>query len=330
MAKSQLHAGTITIAWDACRREAWEERTSSLPRLPLQQGWTYGEAARALGGTIHRALWQDADGPLAQGQWLLRRRMAGNTQIGALAVCLQGPLWLRKRPPTSSQIMAMTAALREHHPFGRRVIPIWMPYLPPEQTQALHDAGLRQVMTPVTHGWLDLTHEAEALRRKLDSKWRNRLRAVEKSPPPITSHERIEDTTWLLTQDQIQQYQKGFLALPPSFTQAFAQAAEQQEDGSGILMLEAHYDGVPAAAQLFLLQGSFAHYHIGWNSGQGRENSLHNLLLWHAILTLKERGITVLDLGALDTLHNPGIARFKLGAGAELHTDCGSWIRKVI
>ena len=49
----------------------------------------------------------------------------------------------------------------------------------------------------------------------------------------------------------------------------------------------------------------------------------HNLLLWRAMLALRERGVRVLDLGGVDTGRGAGLARFKIGTGGEVVTLAG-------
>ena len=76
---------------------------------------------------------------------------------------------------------------------------------------------------------------------------------------------------------------------------------------------------------LFLIHGTSATYHIGWSNDLGRQHSAHNLLLWRAMLLLKEHGITALDLGGINTGRSAGLARFKIGTGGQVQTFVGSY-----
>jgi lipid II:glycine glycyltransferase (peptidoglycan interpeptide bridge formation enzyme) len=67
---------------------------------------------------------------------------------------------------------------------------------------------------------------------------------------------------------------------------------------------------------LFLLHSPWASYHIGWSGAEGRRTNAHALLLWQAMLRLREEGFTTLDLGDVNTEDAPGLARFKIGTGA--------------
>ena len=83
----------------------------------------------------------------------------------------------------------------------------------------------------------------------------------------------------------------------------------------------------PVVAMLFLCHGPVATYHIGWSGPKGRAMGAHNLILASAMEWLADRGHLWLDLGVLDTQANPGLARFKIGAGARVRPMGGTWLR---
>jgi lipid II:glycine glycyltransferase (peptidoglycan interpeptide bridge formation enzyme) len=83
----------------------------------------------------------------------------------------------------------------------------------------------------------------------------------------------------------------------------------------------------PLAAMLFLRHGPIATYHIGWSGDSGRRCHAHALLLTHAADWLAQRGHALLDLGTVDTEAGAGLARFKIGAGAQVRALGGSWLR---
>jgi lipid II:glycine glycyltransferase (peptidoglycan interpeptide bridge formation enzyme) len=81
------------------------------------------------------------------------------------------------------------------------------------------------------------------------------------------------------------------------------------------------------AAMLFARHGASATYLIGATSDRGRTTCAHHLILATACDLLRGEGVGWIDLGQIDTEANPGLARFKLGAGARLHPLGGSWLR---
>ena len=81
----------------------------------------------------------------------------------------------------------------------------------------------------------------------------------------------------------------------------------------------------PIAGILILRHGRGATYAMGWSNAAGRLVNAHYRLLWRAIAELKQRGVTQLDLGGVDTERGAGVARFKLGLNGEVFTLAGSF-----
>ena len=178
------------------------------------------------------------------------------------------------------------------------------------QTDGLHAAGFRQIMTPATLTVLELN---AGRRSRMQGKWRNRLMAANGS---VTARPYANDD-WLIAADQAQQRARRYRGWPAHFTAAYA--ATNPDD---TLMVQS-----ADAAMLFLIHGSAASYHIGITGPEGRETHAHNLLLDHAATLLAERGCKWIDLGTIDTDANPGLARFKLGSGARALRTGGTWLR---
>ena len=65
---------------------------------------------------------------------------------------------------------------------------------------------------------------------------------------------------------------------------------------------------------------------FGHTTAAGRAVSAHTLLLWQAADWLASKGHDRLDLGLINTEDAPGLARFKLGAGACARPLGGTWI----
>jgi len=182
-----------------------------------------------------------------------------------------------------------------------------------QETDALREAGFRQIMTPATVAEIDIMRPFHP-----HQKWRNALRKAEKSPLKTT--QRTFDTLsdgWLLKADLAQQRAKKFRAMP----HAIAQFWPAQDTLLSIAFLKK----TPVAAMLFLFHGGAATYQIGWTTDDGRRHAAHNLLLSQAVKKLSEREIKRLDLGAVDTVNAPDLARFKIGTGAIIRPLGGTW-----
>jgi lipid II:glycine glycyltransferase (peptidoglycan interpeptide bridge formation enzyme) len=131
------------------------------------------------------------------------------------------------------------------------------------------------------------------------------------------------DYEWLIQAEAAQRRERRYLSLPSGFVSAFQSA--NRKPSQALLTLAAELKHQSCAGMLFLVHGSTATYHLGWADDAGREHSAHNLLLWQACSLLAERGVQQLDLGGVNTQSNPGLARFKLGAGGRVVTWAGTY-----
>ncbi|RYG91739.1 GNAT family N-acetyltransferase [Loktanella sp. IMCC34160] len=277
--------------------------------LPLQQHPQFAQTLCAMG--------RDAccltlrSGPHRLGHAVM---VARNTLVmGRFGLVSQGPYWAN--PPTIAERIDGFRGLSAQ---GVRLINATS-----GEDGALTDAGFRKVMTAAHIAQLDLRGGEDARRARMDVKWRNRLSRAERSGLRWRSlRYEGEADHWLLAEEARQQKAKKYKGFPPAFSAAWA----TQNPGKARLFVA--YDGRErVAAMLFLMHGPVATYQIGWNGAIGREMHAHNLLLARASDWLADRGIRRIDLGTIDTEAAPGLARFKLGSGAEAIPLGGSWLR---
>lgn len=179
---------------------------------------------------------------------------------------------------------------------------------------ALRQAGFYQVMTPASVAEIDLSQIWQPLQ-----KWRNALRKAQKSGGKIYSRplDFVRDR-WLFDVDRAQQRQKKFRAMPHAIAQFWP--------AKDTLLCTLNVKNAPAAAMLFLIHGQAATYQIGWTNDIGRAHAAHNNILAQAVEILQQRGILRLDLGIVDTVNAPDLARFKIGSGAKVRPLGGTWM----
>jgi hypothetical protein len=127
---------------------------------------------------------------------------------------------------------------------------------------------------------------------------------------------------WLLQRDLAQQRAKGFRALPHALIAAYAAAAP----GAARVYLASH-KAETVAAMVFLRHGAAVTYHLGWSGDAGRALGAHHQLLALAAADFAQDGCIRLDLGLVDTHHAKGLARFKIGTGADIRPLGGTWLR---
>ena len=270
---------------------------SAVDALPLQQSPAYARTLRALG--------RHTD--MVQQQGVGRMLMTGmQTRFGLLRMTGRGPLW------DGDDASAQVDFLRRYRPM----------IINDEASDpaVLRRAGYVQVMTPAHLAVLPLTGDPIG---RASQKWRNAWRRAGRAGLTIKSdvYDCARDS-WITALDQAQQRIKGFRGYPLHFTAEFARLNPQE-----VLTYVAYDGGEPLAAMIFLLHWPSATYHIGWTGEDGRRTAAHHRILITAAQDFSARGLTCLDLGQIDTQTAPGLARFKLGAGAVPKRLGGTWIK---
>ena len=262
----------------------------------MQQAWRYGAAVQAMGGAVHRAEIWDGGRFLGLAQVLVRR--AGPLRLGWLS---RGPVWHDRPGDVRAALHALRRALLQSGP--RLLLSMSEDRVP----------GVLPLVTPVCMAEIALAPEPATMRARLHQKWRNRLVRAEASGLKVTvTAASGADMDWLLALDGTQARARGYRRLPPAFLAAWTACK-----GPPPYLFTARLKGDPVAAMLFLDHAPGATYHLGWNGPQGRALSAHHLLLWRAMRYFARNRRRRLDLGALDTVTAPGLARFKLGTGAQ-------------
>ncbi|WP_170865597.1 GNAT family N-acetyltransferase [Wenxinia saemankumensis] len=184
----------------------------------------------------------------------------------------------------------------------------------------LRAAGYGQVMTGATLALLALGPPGDALPRA-SGKWRNRAVAgARAAPAPQVAPLPPDPGHWLLRQEAAQRRARRYRGLPHALILALAA-------GPAPPLLFRLGGRAPLAGMLFLRHGDAATYLLGWCGAAGRAVSGHHVLLAAAARHFAAEGATHLDLGTIDTGRAPGLARFKLGAGAAPRRLGGSWLR---
>lgn len=300
----------------------WNNLSTDAP-IPLQQHPTYGRALEQFGAiatqvTIH------SSGTLVARALLIQRKLFGLINFTTL---FRGPVWYQNTLSPAEQLDIWKAIKAEFSPWRWNFL-CAMPELSDTHDNQLtfKNAGYRRVMSGFSTAWLDIRPTAEELRSALKGKWRNQLVGAEKSDIEISISGRKEHQyTWLLEKEAEQRSDRRYQATPLGLVPAFVKAATPKSD-SRVLSVAAISGRRKIAGALFLLHGNSATYHIGWAGDEGRKANAQNKVLWEGILALKEAGIHFLDLGGLNTADLAGIARFKLGLGAEPITLAGAFI----
>jgi Acetyltransferase (GNAT) domain len=246
---------------------------------PLQQSEPYACAARSCGANVR---WLD----LGCGTALVVERRG-------MRLISRGPVWA-----TGVSGADMARALRR--------LARWPGVTLVTPESPVPGFGIVPLVTPMHHAVWSLGPDLAA---GMAGKWRNRLVAAERAGVQVhPGGARTLDH--LIAAEGLQRRQRRYRALPAGFTRGLPAGALRIWDwdpGSGI-----------AAAMAFVVHGTSATYHLGWASDAARQAGVHGVMLMQAARSLRAEGVRWLDLGSVDSEAAPGLARFKLGTGAEL------------
>lgn len=293
----------LTLRMELCWNLGPPEKGSGWPQssVAMQQSRLYGATLAAMGRQVAWAEIRRSDGsPLAHALALLRP-VGGVATVGLIG---RGPVWQGASP-----MRARAAVLRSL----RRSLPgpgVGVLLVTPDRPLR----GLLPLMTAPTLAQLPLG-EAGAMQARMHGKWRNRLRRAEDAQLRVEVSRNPDVLVALLEREIGQQQARKYRALPAGFIANWVRA-----DPDAFAVYRAMLGTSDCVAEmLFLDHAPGVTYQIGWSSGAGRTLSAHQLLLWRAMQDYASLGRTCIDLGGLDTVNAPGLARFKLGSGARAH-----------
>ncbi|KMW57375.1 hypothetical protein AIOL_002338 [Candidatus Rhodobacter oscarellae] len=278
---------------------AWQDR---LPHdaAALQQSWAYGAAVEAMGREVFRAEITDQGLTLGVAQVLLRRL----GRFGLVGLMSRGPIWCGEVDASlrSAALRGLRAALPGQ---GARLLLA--------TSEEPDQAGLMPLYTAAHMAEVDLSAGPRAARQAFHGKWRNRLVKAEAARLRVQTSRDPDTLVALIEREAEQQRHKRYRSLPGRFIANWV-----RNDPCGFRIYRALMGNQPVAEMLFLDHAPGVTYQMGWSSGAGRTLSAHHLLLWLAIQDFADIGRLRMDLGTLDTVTAPGLARFKLGAGAKV------------
>ncbi len=299
---------------DAAR---WQALFDDAPRPALEQSRAFGEAMAATEKvSVERLVVLCDVAPVALAQ-AFRRVVLGGFSLVRI---VRGPVWLNE--PDAAEAGQILRALRSHWRPGRGALLSLVPELPVGDVAdtIMRAAGMRRMVTGYSTIWLDLAADLDVLRAALDGKWRNALVKAEAGGIRI-QRSRGGDILHDLTA-RYDEFRRTRRFVGPEGKLARALVKKSKD----VTVLSAHRGSALIAGIVLVRHGSSATYFISWSGEAGREVNAHNLLLWRAVEALRKDGVRWFDLGGVDAVHAPGIARFKLGIRGEPTTLAGSYL----
>ncbi len=158
--------------------------------------------------------------------------------------------------------------------------------------------------------FVNLEKDSDDLFGELNKKTRNQIRNAEKKGVEVYRSEDVEDlkefVRLYLERMEFVKTSKRYL-FPFEF---YKNTVEMLEDKSSLFV--AKYNGKVIASSLFIHYGPFAHYHFSGSDYNYWNLSPANLILWKAILYLKDKRFKKLHLGGGNS---PGDSLFHFKSG---------------
>ena len=251
---------------------------------------------------------------------ILEAGILGNTVHGIILD--RGPLWFEGYG-SANDFKSFLQTFSKTYPkrFGRRIRFIPEIEETPTIKSLLKDYGYK---TTSKYGyqtiWLDLKPNLETLRKNLKKKWRNQLNKAEKQNLTITISDTGAYFSWFMQHYTADKAKRKYDGPSPKI---ITKLAKEFSRGQKMLIATALLEDQPIAAILIFIHGSNATYQIGYTSGAGREKCAHHLLLWNAVIALKERNINDFDLGGINDESAKGVKTFKEGLGGQIYKTPG-------
>ncbi|ARJ66495.1 hypothetical protein WV31_12855 [Magnetospirillum sp. ME-1] len=309
---------SLRLEWDGLDRTQWEALFAAAGRTPLVQSWAYGEIKAAEGWMVRRGAVLAAGRVVALVQ-ALERRPGGLLRLVRIN---RGPVMLEPGAERQREVLALLARLGC---WWRGSVLLMAPELGAGDAPALL-AGLSLRRRPAPEwqsAWLDLSLDADTLRRSLKGKWRNMLVGAEKAGLTVTARSDGPALDWILERYAELMKEKSFTGMPVDSVRRLAAAA----NAGDMVVLRAMAGDESVGGVLLVRHGVSATYLVGWNGEDGRRLKANNLLLWSALGELAARGCRWFDLGGIDDQLTPGIASFKRGMGGEHYRLAGEFWR---
>jgi hypothetical protein len=239
-----------------------------------------------------------------------------------LVEIFRGPVWFYNDPPIEwlSQFAKILATEYPRRLLRRRR---WLPEWPdsPEARQVLKLCGFKPSKCIYETVWLDLTQTEQALRSDLEKSWRSDLNKGLRSGHDIRIDRDGSSIDAFVDYQEKQRQQLKYETRGPALLKSeLTNAAILKE----LLILWSVIDNEPAAAIAIVMHGNSATYRAGWSLEAGRKTRAHNVLLWEAVMMLKNAHYRALDLGGTTpTKGSEGYTTFKKGMGGEVFTTIG-------
>ncbi|MDB6169032.1 MAG: hypothetical protein JWM88_1896 [Verrucomicrobia bacterium] len=298
--------------------ESWSEIVAQFDDASLYQTWAYG-SVRWGGRNLSHLVIRAGGAVVAAAQLRIARVPVLPAGIAYLR---WGPLCQRRGEAIDPAIVReMMSRLQAE--YGRRrgfvlqLIPNAFPETPRGDAYAAALASAEMTPQPDVPPYrtvlVDLRPVPDAMRKRLDPKWRNHLNRSEKNGLEFEVSDSIAAYGEFLRLYEVMWQKKQFETSVD--VEEFGRIQAELPAAQKMTTFVARKDRTAVAALVCSAMGDNAIYVLGATNDQARELRAAYFLQWQAILWLQQRGVHGYDLGGIDPETNPGGYSFKSGFG---------------
>lgn len=311
----------IRLDWNKFDLSQWHNWLCLAKRSNLLQSYEYGNAkTKAENWEVKRGVFYIENSPVAIVQ-VLTKTFAGFLTLNRVN---RGPLFLIQVDDSIKlEIIKQLTKELSKKTFGK--VFIFTPELifSGRSMRLLFESKIRQIQ-PISwqSAFLNLSLSEKMLRDSLHGKWRNMLVFAEKQKMQI--YQKNDQKTYenLLRNYIVMMAQRK--AGNVSYKLYLSLYKELKKSSCPLIIFVACEEDNIMSGIVIVPHGVSATYLLGWSNESGRKIRANYILLWKAILYLKQQGFLWFDLGGVDNLSVPSITAFKQGLGGESYTLVGS------
>ena len=306
------------VVWYNGGEQEWDNWVGAAGKSNLLQSWEYGNAKQTVEG------WKVRRGVIKHNGSVIGIFQALEKSWGPIGVVRinRGPLLINGSDDFNTKYN-IYKALRKTWMWWKGRILLIAPDLieVPENISVLSLTHFRKrQVEPWRSSFIDLSLSEVNLRKNLNGKWRNQLKKAEQCGVDLKFENSDESFYWMLDHYKKLMKDKSFKGPTVELYKELYRLKKKD-----FYVFRTWSDGLATAGILIVQHGKACTYQLGWNSPGGRRVYANNLLIWNAIIEMKQRGCAWFDLGGIDEKNTSGIAKFKRGLGGKEYTLVGEW-----
>ncbi|RDL44047.1 hypothetical protein DN730_10445 [Marinomonas piezotolerans] len=174
---------------------------------------------------------------------------------------------------------------------------------------------------------IDLKLSDDSIRANLNKKWRNQLVKSESFDLDVSFSNEVEHILEIARLNE--EYLKSIDASGTNskFIDNLISECSSSRSDLDLVCLRACHEGDLIGGVILAISPEESTYFVGWSNDKGRELYVMQRLLWNSIVYAKNTcSCEFFDMGGIDVLNTPGVAKFKIGLNGTPYTTAGTYI----